>query len=122
LIIADSMRASVGVSLSCSETAISEPWSDADRRSRAPRIPSEIACGISVEFGSASATMRRSFVLELADVARPAIEEEPLHGFFGDADVAFLEFLAARVTKWFHEAGDLVAAAHAGGEASAGRR
>ena len=49
-------------------------------------------------------------VLELADVAGPAIEEQALHRFFGDAQLAFLEFLGGAGDEVVDEAGDLVAA------------
>ena len=54
LIISRSMRASVGISLSCSGTAISRPLEGARGRSGARRISSERACG------AASSRVRRA--------------------------------------------------------------
>ena len=50
------------------------------------------------------------FVLQLADVAGPAIQQQPLHRLVGDAELAFLEFLGGAGDEVVDEAGDFVAA------------
>jgi hypothetical protein len=49
-------------------------------------------------------------VLQLADVARPAVQQQPLHRLVGDAEVAFLEFLGGAGDEVVDEGGDFVAA------------
>src|SRR5262245_25814788 len=49
------------------------------------------------------------FVLQLADVARPAIEQEAFERFLGDGEAALVELLGGAFDEVVHEAGDFVA-------------
>src|SRR5438132_4173287 len=48
-------------------------------------------------------------VVQLPNVPGPAVEEEALHRFFGDREVAFAEIGGRARDELVHEAGDLVA-------------
>ena len=99
LIISHSMRVERRQQLVAgAATAISWPFMTGWRRLRHARrgCRSEMASGCRVEFGFGERDHAADFVLQLADVARPAIEQQALHRLFGDLEVAFLVLVLRR--------------------------
>ena len=110
LIISPSMRARVGISLSCRSTAISRPLAGGvpeDRERAEDVLRDGVRQQRRVRLGEGDHAAH--LVLQLADVAGPAIEQQPLHRFFGDAQLALLEFVGGAGDEVVDEAGDLVA-------------
>ena len=94
LIISHSMRARVGMQLVVERHGDLAAVRGRGRKDgSAARMSSEMAARQERGVRLGERHHPPHFVLQLADVAGPAIQEQPLHGFFGDADVAFLEFL-----------------------------
>ena len=89
--------------------AITLPLVGPGGRCTVPRIASEMASGGSVELGSASATIRRISFLQLADAARPAVEEGGVRAFPRRRRGGPVELLGGAFDEVVDEAGDFVA-------------